>query len=140
MRGPKTSIGLPREEAQMLRYKLPEHKVLYIAHNDPKQIVLLYRDASTDPSLPRGCWTPPDVIEYYHIDWNNPNSNGPFITEVKGGTILAVDLFFLKFFRKIKKPSPRQEMMIKNYGFWKMLKKFDKERIDAGFYVVDKNS
>ena len=86
-----------------MNYKLPEHKELFIAHNDPRQPVLVYRDEGPWPSLPPGCWVPPDVINYYQIDWNNPNVDSPFITQVTGGTILKIDLCFLKLFRRNSK-------------------------------------
>ena len=122
----------------MIRYKFPCNKELYIANNDPKQPVLLYRDEDRDSGT--GCQVPPDVIEYYHIDWNNQNEDGPFITSLTGGTILFIDLFFLKFFKKIRKPNKGQEEIIRKYGFYEMLDKFDKERINAGYYKVDEKS
>jgi hypothetical protein len=117
-----------------MAYGKSEKKELYIANNDPKQPILIYRDEGPWPNLPSGCWAPPDVIEYYHIDWNNPNSAAPFITQVTGGTILRIDLAFLKISRRITRPTYDQRKVIHNYGFYKMLTLFEQERIDAGWW------
>jgi hypothetical protein len=58
-----------------MNYKRPKEKELFIANNDLRQPVLIYRDEGPWPELSPGCWAPPDVITYYHIDWNNPNAN-----------------------------------------------------------------
>lgn len=117
-----------------MNYKKPEEKELFIANNDPKQPVLIYRDEGQWPELPSGCRAPPDVIEYYKIDWSNPNSAVPFITQVTGGTILHIDLVFLKLMGRIKRPTSAQRIEIENYGFYRMLGIFDQERIDAGWW------
>jgi hypothetical protein len=117
-----------------MKYIRPEEKELYIAHNDPKQPVLLYRDEGPWSDLPSGCWAPLDVIEYYHIDWNNQNVDEPFITQITGGTILSSNLFLLRFFKRIRKPNPKQLEVITKYKFYEMVHKFDQERIRAGWW------
>jgi hypothetical protein len=116
-----------------MKYIRPEEKELFIAHNNPKQPVLIYRDEGPWPDLPQGCWAPPDVIEYYKIDWSNPNAAVPFITQVTGGTVLHIDLVFLKIIGRIKRPTSVQRSVIEEYGFYRMLGIFDQERIDAGW-------
>jgi hypothetical protein len=116
------------------RYIRPEHKDLYI-HNDQKQPVLIYRNEGPWPELPIGCWTSPNIIEFYQIDWNNQNADKPFITKVIGGTLQDNKIFMLKFFRIIRTPSQKQKRMIEEYGFYSMLKSFDQKRIDAGWWI-----
>jgi len=120
------------------QYIRPEHKDIYIAHNNPKLPVLVSRKEGFWPELPQGCWASPNVIEYYLIDWNNQNVDEPFITEVTGGTMPVYKLFILKLFRIIRKPSKKQKRIIEEYGFYSMVKSFDQKRIDAGWWIDEK--
>jgi hypothetical protein len=114
-------------------YIEPEKKELFIVHNDPKRPALHSIEKGPWPNLPEGCWAPKNVVEYYHIDWNNPNSDGPFISDITGGTITPIRFFFIKLFGRIKKPNKQQKEEIEKYKLYEMIKKFYQERIDAGW-------
>jgi hypothetical protein len=117
------------------RYIRPKHKTLYVAYNNPKRPVLIYRDEGPWPELPPRCWAYADIIAFFHIDWNNQNVSEPYITQMTGGTISAHKLLILKLFRIIRKPSQKQKQIIEEYRFYSMLKNFDQKRIDAGWWI-----